>query len=97
MCKVKRYNFKLGISRGKVKKILNSHDIKFPKGLVVKKLNNIDYISFTYEFKISSQKKFNLENDLNPKFKSNKSRRARVVDYDERTFDSILQFLIEEN
>ena len=61
MGKVKRYNFKLGISRGKVKKILNSHDIKFPKGLVVKKLNNIDYISFT------SDSNTNLESfTLNP-------------------------------
>ena len=97
MCKVKRYNFKLGISRGKVKKILNSHDIKFPKGLVVKKLNNIDYISFTSDSKISSQKKFILGNDLNPKFKSHNARRSKLVNYDESTFDSILQFLIEEN
>lgn len=93
-----RYTFKLGISRGKVKKLVKKLGVYKPTCFTVKNKKQIITISFNSEYLISNELQIKLKNYLNPEKKRNTLKRIKPkINYDESIFDSEFELIFKEN
>lgn len=93
-----RYTFKLGISRGKVKRLVKRLGVYKPSCFTVKKNKQIITISFNSEYIISNELQIKLKNYLNPEKKRITLKRKKAkINYDESIFDSEFELIFKEN